>query len=70
MAATPISPRAQDRQKARLSKLEEKWSVLFNQVRSTSKKCGKFMTQGAGVIMIGWGDIDYFATQFKQVGIM
>eukprot|EP00105_Crassostrea_gigas_P036192 XP_019920340.1 PREDICTED: formin-like protein CG32138 isoform X2 [Crassostrea gigas] len=31
MAATPISPRAQDRQKARLAKLEEKWSVLFNQ---------------------------------------
>lgn len=31
MAATPISPRAQERQKARLAKLEEKWSVLFNQ---------------------------------------
>lgn len=38
MAATPISPRAQERQKARLAKLEEKWSVLFNQVKSISKK--------------------------------
>ncbi|XP_062615904.1 formin-like protein 1 [Saccostrea cucullata] len=29
--ATPTSPRAVERQKARLAKLEEKWNILFNQ---------------------------------------